>query len=681
MTVQITPIFANTNTFGDWLTKTNEIASALSTQVLSINASTPPTGNAVVQGSFSTNTVHVQTLSGGTRTVANTLTINTAINIANNATFSGLDNILGVPSSYTLTGANATHYTLAANTSTGRLRFMRGLEMNVPVTGNIEISGDYVGNDISANNVVAINISGNGFSITALNGSAITTGTIAAARVGVLPASKITSGIIAPARLATGTADNLTFLRGDSTWQQLNVDTEGNVTSINADNITLGIVLAQFLGSGTANTSTYLLGNNTWSSLNASHVLSGTLPSARLTGSYTGITGVGTLTTGSIGSGFGNINIGTSTFAGNGSGLNSLNGSNIATGTVAAARIDALPASQITSGIFASARLSGSYTGITGVSELTAGSITTTFGNINIGTSTFTGNGSGLNSLNGSNIATGTVAVDRLSDIPASKVTSGTFEQARLGGGSPSSITFLRGDGVWSAIDSFPTGTRMLFQQTTAPIGWTKVTDSAANNKALRIVTGTAGSGGTQNFTTAFATGRATTSAGDHSHTITVSNHTLTTAQIPSHTHTFSATSSAAGSHSHTGSTGTAGSHSHTGSTNTTGSHTHNTNIVISGDDPGGFPQALAAGAFNFINTAAAGDHSHSLFINAAGDHAHTLSINAVGDHSHSISGTTGATGSGSGHNHAASSNSTGAHTHTLNMDVAYIDLIIATKN
>jgi microcystin-dependent protein len=99
--------------------------------------------------------------------------------------------------------------------------------------------------------------------------------------------------------------------------------------------------------------------------------------------------------------------------------------------------------------------------------------------------------------------------------------------------------TYVRDSGVWKEVSggslpegsTFPTGTLMLFQQTAAPIGWTKQTTH--NNKALRVVTGTAGSGGTTNFTGVFSsrTPAGTNSAGS------VSNHTLTEAQIPSHSH------------------------------------------------------------------------------------------------------------------------------------------------
>ena len=50
--------------------------------------------------------------------------------------------------------------------------------------------------------------------------------------------------------------------------------------------------------------------------------------------------------------------------------------------------------------------------------------------------------------------------------------------------------------------NAFPSGTTMLFQQTAAPTGWTK--NVTHNDKALRLVSGTAGSGGSTAFTTIF---------------------------------------------------------------------------------------------------------------------------------------------------------------------------------
>ena len=51
----------------------------------------------------------------------------------------------------------------------------------------------------------------------------------------------------------------------------------------------------------------------------------------------------------------------------------------------------------------------------------------------------------------------------------------------------------------------FPAGTIMVFHQTAAPTGWTKVTDSFYNNKAFRSVTGSVANGGSTGFTSVFA--------------------------------------------------------------------------------------------------------------------------------------------------------------------------------
>jgi hypothetical protein len=57
---------------------------------------------------------------------------------------------------------------------------------------------------------------------------------------------------------------------------------------------------------------------------------------------------------------------------------------------------------------------------------------------------------------------------------------------------------------TWTSASLFDSGTRMIFAQTTAPTGWTKDTTNY-NQHALRVVTGTASTGGSVDFTTAFA--------------------------------------------------------------------------------------------------------------------------------------------------------------------------------
>lgn len=117
-----------------------------------------------------------------------------------------------------------------------------------------------------------------------------------------------------------------------------------------------------------------------------------------------------------------------------------------------------------------------------------------------------------------------------------------------------------------AAVSPIPAGTLMLFVQTAAPTGWTKSTTH--DNKALRIVSGTAGSGGSAAFTTAFGS---PTVSGSLSGTVGAT--TLSTAQIPSHTHTIpTGTSGCAGAYGITYSVNASGS---TNATGGGGSHTH----------------------------------------------------------------------------------------------------------
>jgi len=114
--------------------------------------------------------------------------------------------------------------------------------------------------------------------------------------------------------------------------------------------------------------------------------------------------------------------------------------------------------------------------------------------------------------------------------------------------------TAVTGDGSGlTGVEAFPSGTVMLFNQTSAPTGWTKSTTH--NNKALRVVSGTASSGGSVAFTSAFTsksvsgtTGN-TTAGGSIGNTTaggsignktaggTVNSHTLSTGRMPSHKH------------------------------------------------------------------------------------------------------------------------------------------------
>jgi microcystin-dependent protein len=174
--------------------------------------------------------------------------------------------------------------------------------------------------------------------------------------------------------------------------------------------------------------------------------------------------------------------------------------------------------------------------------------------------------------------------------------------------------------GCNSIPDFIAAGSLMLFQQTSAPTSWTKDTTSH-NNKALRVVTGTASSGGSAAFTTAFAsrtpTGTISASSGQIAADGTVNNHTLTTPEIPSHLHPIN---------------------------------------VVTGTNPN------AASSTRFNTTTA-------VFQPAAA----AVNSNATGGgdaHSHPFSG--------SQHNHPISATFSGS---AQDFAVQYVDIIIASKN
>ena len=142
---------------------------------------------------------------------------------------------------------------------------------------------------------------------------------------------------------------------------------------------------------------------------------------------------------------------------------------------------------------------------------------------------------------------------------------------------------------IRNANGGIPSGSVMLFRQTNAPVGFTKVVTH--DNAALRVTSGTVGTGGSIDFSQAFSS---------QSVNGTVGGTALTIAQMPSH--------------NHGGSTGSSGAHNgHSGAVNGAGHQG-------SGWYNGGTNSGLAQSAPN---------HTHSISSQGSGD-----------SHDHSFSGT-----------------------------------------
>ena len=174
----------------------------------------------------------------------------------------------------------------------------------------------------------------------------------------------------------------------------------------------------------------------------------------------------------------------------------------------------------------------------------------------------------------------------------------------------------------WDIVSGVPSGTRMLFQQTAAPTGWTK--DTSINNRALRVTSGSVTTGGSVSFSNTF-TARAVTG--------TVADHVLTEAQMPQHAHGLSQTP-----------------------------HNHTIN------DPGHAHSITAAKVFADCKSGD-GDNECQNQNYSTGGNTTGISIN-----NRSIAITCGNKGSSAGHNHGF----TGTD---LDFDLRYVDVIIASKN
>jgi hypothetical protein len=158
----------------------------------------------------------------------------------------------------------------------------------------------------------------------------------------------------------------------------LNYSTAGNVSATGNVTATGNATAANFIGAGL-----------TLTSINASNISAGTIANARTTAASAN--GASTIVARDANGSFTANAITTTSISGNGVALTAINASNVTSGTVA------------------SARISGSYTGITGVGTLTAGTWNaTTIAVANGGTGVTTSTGTGSVVLSASPTFTGT---------------------------------------------------------------------------------------------------------------------------------------------------------------------------------------------------------------------------------------------------------------------------------
>jgi hypothetical protein len=354
-----------------------------------------------------------------------------------NGSFAG-NVITGTTGTFTDISGNGTSLTAinASNISSGTIANDRTTGTDAATAATLVLRDANA--SFSANVITATTISGNGASLTNINASNISSGTIANARTTAATANGASTIVLrgASGEFSAGAITGASFT-GDgaaisnTNASNLSAGTVANARTTGASaNGASTLVLRDANGSfagnvitGTTGTFTSVSGNGVaLTAINASNVTSGTLDNARTTAASAN--GASTIvardTNGSFTANVVNVTtLSGGAVSGNGIGLTAINASNIASGTIANARTTASDAN--------------------GASTIVARDVNGSF-TANVGTfTTVSGAGGGLTSINASNLSSGTVAT------------------ARLASGTANATTYLRGDQTWATVSASTT--------------------------------------------------------------------------------------------------------------------------------------------------------------------------------------------------------------------------------
>jgi hypothetical protein len=386
------------------------------------------------------------------------------------------------------------------------------------------------GGSFDANLVNAVSLSGNAATVTGINASNIASGIIANARTTAATANGASTIVLrgASGEFAAGAITGTSFSGNGSALTAINATaiTSGtldnartNATSANgASTLVVRDANGSFAGNvitGTTGTFTSVSGNGVaLTAINASNISSGTIANARTTASDAN--GASTIVSRDANGSF-SANVITATISGNGASLTNINASNISSGTIANARTTAATANGASTIVLR---------GTSG--EFAAGAITG---------ASFTGDGAAISAINASNVSTGTIANARTTGAAANGASTLVLRDANgsfagnVVTGTTGTFTNISGNGVsLTAINAsnITSGTIDNARTTAASANGasTIVARDANGSFAANVVTATSGS-----FTSVSGNGSALTALnGSNVSTGTVANARTTAA-------------------------------------------------------------------------------------------------------------------------------------------------------